>query len=94
MRKADNRIIEMTIDGDFVSSPTPPRVPIGTRIVLWAIAATVISAAVLIVALTVWFVILILPVVVVTAAALYLAFRYRFWRDGRSFPIQRGRDGW
>jgi succinate-acetate transporter protein len=90
----DNRIIEMTIDGEFVSPPKPPKLPLGTRVMLWAIVATVISAAVLIVAITFWFVLLILPVLFIAAAVAYLAYRFQFWRAGRTFTIRRGPGGW
>jgi hypothetical protein len=79
MDNDDKRIIDMTIDGEFVS---PPKPPLGTRIMLWAIVATVVSAAVLIVAITFWFVVMILPVVLIAAAVAYLAFRFQFWRTG------------
>lgn len=91
MTKDDKRIIEMTLEGEFVS---PPRPPIGARIMIWAIVAMVLSVAVLIVALTFWFVVMILPLVLAAALVAYLAFRYQVWRGGRSFTIRRGPGGW
>jgi hypothetical protein len=89
--KEDNRIIEMTLDGDFVSPPPPPTPPIGTKIMLWAIIAAVVSMSLLIVVLTLWFVAMILPAVLILSAICYLAYRYQVWRMGRGVLIRRGR---
>ena len=87
MTKDDKRIIEMTLEGEFVS---PPRPPIGARIMIWAIVAMVLSVAVLIVALTFWFVVMILPLVLAAALVAYLAFRYQVWR-GRTLVHDQAR---
>ncbi len=84
----------MTLEGDFVSPPTPPRPPIGARIMMWAIVAMVLAVTVLIVALTFWFVVMILPLVFAAALIAYLAFRYQVWRSGGSFTIRRGPYRW
>ena len=95
MAKDDKRIIDMTLEGECVSPPTPPKPPIGARIMLWAIVVMVLAVTALIVALTFWFVLLILPVVLGAALIAYLAFRYQMWRTGgRSFTIRRGPGGW
>ena len=73
----DKHIIEMTLEGEFVA---PPKPPLGTRIMLWAIVATVLAVAVLIVAVTFWFVVMILPLVFLVAVAGYLGWRYQVWR--------------
>jgi len=94
MTKDDKRIIDMTLEGEFIAPPPTPAPPIGARIMMWAIVAMVLSVAVLIVALTFWFVVMILPLVLAAALIAYLAFRYQLWRGGRSFTIRRGPGGW
>jgi hypothetical protein len=89
MTKDDRHIIDMTLEGEFVSRPPPPAPPIGTRIMVWAIVAIVLSAAVLIVALTLWFVAMILPVVLAVGLIGWLALRYQLWRTGGSFVVVR-----
>lgn len=91
MDQDDKRIIDMTLDGEFVA---PPRSPIGARIMLWAIVAMVLAVTALIVAVTFWFVVMILPLVLAAALIAYLAFRYQVWRAGRSFTIRRGPPRW
>ena len=51
MAKDDKRIIDMTLEGEFVAPPAPPTPPIGARIMLWAIVAMVLSVT----ALKFWF---------------------------------------
>ena len=94
MAKDDTNIIDMTLDGEFVSPPPPPRPPVGARIMLWAIVTMVLAVTVLIVALTFWFVVMILPLVLGAAFVAYLAFRYQMWRSGRSVTFRRGPGGW
>jgi hypothetical protein len=50
----------------------------------------VLAVTALIVALTFWFVVMILPVVLAAALIAYLAFRYQMWRSGGSFTVWRG----
>jgi len=90
MNQDDKRIIDMTLEGEFASPPRPPRPPIGARIMLWAIVAMVLAVTLLIVAVTFWFVVMILPLVLAAALIAYLAFRYQLWRAGRTFTIRRG----
>jgi hypothetical protein len=95
MAKDDNRIIDMTLEGEFVAPPAPPTPPVGARIMLWAIVAVMLSLAALIVALAFWVVVMILPVVLGAALVAYLAFRYQLWRGGaRTFVIRRGPGPW
>jgi hypothetical protein len=94
MTQDDKRIIDMTLEGEFVSPPGQPKPPIGARIMLWAIVAMVLAVTLLIVAVTFWFVVMLLPLVLAAALIAYLAFRYQLWRAGRSFTIRRGPPGW
>ncbi len=91
MTEDDKRIIEMTLDGEFVAPPPPP---IGARIMVWAIVAMMLGVAALILAVTFWFVVIMLPLVLAAALVAYLAFRYQMWRAGRSFTIRRGPGAW
>jgi hypothetical protein len=92
MAKDEKRIIDMTLEGEFVAPPAQPRPPIGARILLWAIVVMVLAVTALIVALTFWFVLMILPLVLGAAVVAYLAFRYQMWRSGgRSFTMARSR---
>jgi hypothetical protein len=94
MAKDDNRIIDMTLEGEFVAPPPPPKPPIGARIMIWAIVAMVLGVTLLIVALTFWFVVMLLPLILAAALIAYLAFRYQMWRGGHSFTIRRGPGSW
>jgi hypothetical protein len=91
MTKQDDPIIDMTLDGTFVSPPQLPRPPFGARVMVWAIVAVMLAVAALILALTFWFVVLILPLVLGAALVAYVALRYQLWRAGRSFAVRRGR---
>ena len=57
---------------------------------VWAIVAMVLGVAALIVALTFWFVVMMLPLIVAAALVAYLAFRYQMWRAGRVTVVRRG----
>ena len=94
MAKNDNDIIDMTLDGEFVSPPPLARPPIGARIMVWAIVAMVLAVAVLIVALTFWFVVMLLPLVLGAALVAYIALRFQLWRSGDTFTVRRGPGGW
>lgn len=90
MAQQEPQIIEMTLEGDFVSPPQPPKPPFGARLILWAIVAAVLALSALIVAVTIWFVAMLLPVILAAAVIAYLAFRYQVWRGTRTFTIWRG----
>jgi len=95
MAKDDHPIIDMTLEGEFVSAPQPPTPPAGARVLLlWAVVGMILAATALIVVLTLWFVVMVLPVVLGAALVAYLAFRYQQWRARHSFGIRRGPGGW
>jgi hypothetical protein len=88
MAKDDKRIIDMTLEGDFVAPPPGSLPPVGARLMVWAVVATMVAISVLIVALTLWFLVMILPLILGAGLIAYIAFRYQLWRSGRSFSIR------
>jgi hypothetical protein len=93
MSEDDNHIIDMTLDGGFVDPHGHGKPPLGTRLMLWAILATVLAVSAAIVAVTLWFLAMILPLLLGVAIVAWLAHRYRFWRAGQGMPW-RGPGGW
>ncbi len=79
--------LEMTLEGEFVSPPTPP---VSTRIMFWAIVVAVIAGAVTFAAAALWVALTILPIALGAAAIAYGLFRYRLWRAGVSIDGQQG----
>jgi hypothetical protein len=77
--------LDMTIDGQFVS---PPRVPISSRILMWAIVIAVLAGALALAALALWVALIILPVAFAAAVVAWAMFRYRVWRAQRSVAGQ------
>jgi hypothetical protein len=73
--------LDMTISGEFVS---PPKAPISSRILLWAIVIAVLAGALSLAALALWVALLILPVAFGAAVVAWAMFRYRVWRAQRS----------
>lgn len=76
----------MTVDGEFVSPPTPP---ISARILLGALMVAVVAGAVVLAALALWVAFLILPVAIGAAAIAYAMYRYRVWQAEKSAGRQR-----
>jgi hypothetical protein len=79
--------LDMTLEGEFVA---PPRAPIASRIVLWAVIIAVIAGALSLAALALWLALIILPVALAAAAVAWAAYRYQVWRAQRSVSGQRG----
>jgi hypothetical protein len=79
--------LEMTVDGEFVS---PPKVPISSRILLWAIVIAIVAGALSLAALALWVALLILPVALGAAGVAWVVFRYRVWRAQQVVAGQRG----
>ena len=76
----------MTINGDFVA---PPRAPIMSRILMWAIVVAVLAGAISLAALALWVALLVLPVAVGAAVIAWAVLRYRVWRAQGSMAGQR-----
>jgi hypothetical protein len=73
--------LEMTVNGEFVS---PPKVPISSRILVWAVVVAIIAGALSLAALALWLALVILPVAFAAAVVAWAMFRYRVWRAQRS----------
>ena len=73
--------LDMTINGDFVS---PPKAPVTSRILMWAIVVAVLAGAISLAALALWVALLILPVALGAAVIAWAMLRYRVWRAQRS----------
>ncbi len=76
----------MTLNGEFVP---PPRVPIGSRILLWAIIIAVIGGALSLAAFALWLALLILPVALAAGVIAWGLYRFQVWRAGKSLGGQR-----
>ena len=79
--------LDMTIEGEFVS---PPKPPLSTRILMWAVVIAVIAGGLSLAAFALWLALLILPVAVGAAAVAWAMYRYRAWRAQKSFADQHG----
>jgi hypothetical protein len=73
--------LEMTLEGEFVSPPTPP---LTTRILFWAVVIAAVAGTAFVAALALWFALSILPIALGAAAIAYGMYRYRLWRAGIS----------
>lgn len=78
--------LDMTIDGEFVR---PSRVPISSRILMWAVVIAIVAGALSLAAFALWVALLILPVAFGAAVVGWAVFRYRIWRAQRSVGNQR-----
>lgn len=89
-------ILEMTIEGDFVDSaqrlPQAPKVPFGTRVLIWAAVVATIAIGFAVAVFALWLLAVLIPVALVAAAIAYGVFRYQMWRNGGS--IQGGTIHW
>ncbi len=86
MEKTKPPQLDMTLEGEFV---TPPRAPVVSRIMLWAIIIAVIAGGLSLAALALWVALIILPVALGAAVIAWGMFRYRMWRAQRSVGGQR-----
>jgi hypothetical protein len=79
--------LDMTIEGEFVSPPTPP---IASRILMWAVVIAIVAGALSLAAFALWLALLILPVALGAGIIAWAMFRYRMWRMQRAMAGQRG----
>jgi hypothetical protein len=79
--------LDMTIEGEFVS---PPRAPVTSRILMWAVVIAILAGALSLAAFALWLALLILPVAVGAAIVAWAILRYRLWRAQRTVGQQRG----
>ena len=77
----------MTIEGEFVSPPTPP---ITSRILMWAVVIAIIAGGLSLAAFALWLALLILPVALGAGVIAWAMLRYRLWRAQRAVGAQRG----
>ena len=73
--------LDMTINGEFVS---PRKVPVSSRILMWAVVVAVLAGALSLAAFTLWLALMILPVAIGAAVVAWVMFRYRVWRARRA----------
>jgi hypothetical protein len=78
--------LDMTVDGEFVSPPTPP---VASRILMWAVVIAIIAGALSLAAFALWIALLILPVAFGAAIVAWAMIRYRLWRAQRSVNTQQ-----
>lgn len=76
----------MTLQGGFVS---PPKRPVTTRIMLWAIVVAVIAGGLSFAALALWVALTILPIALGALVVVWGIYRYRVWRAQMLFSRQR-----
>jgi predicted RND superfamily exporter protein len=77
-------IIDMLPDGSFRDPPrrggNRPIVPLPAKLVLAAVAIAAIGLSILVAAVAIWVVSMLLPVVILAAAAAYGLFRFQRWQ--------------
>jgi hypothetical protein len=83
-------IIDMLPDGSFVEQPRPGRVPISAKVMLGGILVAAVAVSVTVAALAIWLVSLLLPVIILSAAVAWAAFKFRQWQLFRGYG-RRGR---
>lgn len=79
--------LDMTLDGRFTA---PPKPPIATRIMGWAVVIAVIAGGLSLAAFALWIALIILPVALIAGAIAWLTFRYQMWRARSRISSQRG----
>ncbi len=88
----DPSIIEMTVEGDFVSPPPGAKPTLGTRVLVWVAAFAAIAVSCVVAVFALWLLAFLIPVALVAAMIAYGIFRFQVWRNGGS--IQGGTIRW
>lgn len=73
--------LEMNLQGEFVS---PPRTPIASRVLFWAIVVASVAGALAFAAVALWVASMVLPIAIGAAAVAWVMYRYRMWRMQRT----------
>jgi len=68
---------------------SPPKPPIATRILIWAVVIAVLAGALSVAAFALWLAFIILPVALAAGVIAWLAYRYQLWRARSSVSQQR-----
>jgi hypothetical protein len=69
--------LDMTLEGTY---RTPPRPPLLTRILIWAVIVAVIAGALALAAFALWVALLVLPVAIGAAVIAWGIWRFQVWR--------------
>ncbi len=73
----DNRVLDMTPNGEFVR---PPPRPWFDRMIGWALGLAGLTVAILTIGLVLWFTLLLLPFLLLAGVIGYLALRWYIFR--------------
>ncbi len=83
-------IIDMLPDGSFRDPPRSgdnrPVVPLQAKLMLAAVAITVVGISVAVAAVAIWVVSMLLPVIILAAAAAYGLYKFQRWQLLRRQP--------
>jgi hypothetical protein len=62
----------------------PRRPPVAARVFAWALVIALLTAALAVAALALWFALLLIPLAIGAGLIAWLALRYQLWRAGRT----------
>jgi hypothetical protein len=79
-------VLEMNLAGEFVS---PPKTPVSSHIMIWAVVIAVVTSAISIAAFALWIALTILPFALCAAAVGWGLLRYRMWQAQKQMGRQR-----
>ncbi len=86
MKRPEPPELHMTLEGEFVSPPTPP---LSTRILFWSIVVALIAGGLALAFVALWIAMVMLPIAIGAGVVGYLMFRYKMWRAGGQIAGQR-----
>ncbi len=75
----------MTLEGEFVP---PPKVPIASKVLVWAILIAAIAGALTMAAFALWLALLIFPIALGAAFVAWVLFKFQVWRGQKSLGGQ------